>query len=203
MQKGTLKMAKDIRRDQISQATLRIIAKKGVNGLTTAAIANEVGISEANLYRHFKGKDEILALTAEKIGEGLQDNLSNAFKACESDLPVEKLKKIFMLHLTYIEKNEGIPRLLFSEEMHIGNKKLKGKLLHSINSYLSALESLIKEGQKTGTVNKDIEPMISALMLIGMIQITVLRWSLEGFSFSLVAEGKKMWNNFEKCLRVK
>ena len=43
----------------------RIIGKKGVSGLTMAAIAREVGLSEASLYRHFKNKDEIFYATVE------------------------------------------------------------------------------------------------------------------------------------------
>ncbi len=197
------KVSTDIRREQIVQAALRIIAKKGVSGLTTASIANEVGISEANLYRHFKSKDEILSETVEKIGEGFRINLENVFKISANDLPLVKLKRIFMLHLDYIDKNEGIPRLVFSEEIHAGNKKLKEKLLNSITSYAAALESIIKEGQKTGSVKNDIRPRASALMLIGTVQITVLRWSLSGFSFPLVAEGMKLWENFERCIRAK
>ena len=42
----------------------RIIGKRGVSGLT-AAIAREVGLSEASLYRHFKNKDEIFYATVE------------------------------------------------------------------------------------------------------------------------------------------
>lgn len=202
MLKGTTKVSTDIRRDQIANAALRIIGQKGVSGLTTAALAREAGISEANLYRHFTGKDEILTVTIKTVGEGLKRNIENVLKISSADSPLIKLKRVFMMHLDYIEKNEGIPRLVFSDEMHLGNEELKQKLLQSISSYSAALEALIKEGQKAGIIKKDISPKMSAAMFIGMVQVTALRWSLSSFSFPLVTEGMKLWENYEKCIKM-
>lgn len=196
------KVKTGIRRDQIAEAALRIIGQKGASGLTTASLAREAGISEANLYRHFKSKDEILELTVEKITLGLGRNLQNVTKIRAADPAITKLKRIFTLHLDYVEKNEGIPRLVFSEELHSGNAKLKEKLLNSINAYASELESIIRQGQRDGLIKAAIQPKAAALLLIGMVQITILRWSLSGFSFHLVDEGMKLWRNFEACVNA-
>lgn len=198
--KGSAKVSTDIRREQIVSATLKVIAEKGVRGLTTAVIAKEAGISEGNLYRHFRSKEEILSATVEKISEGLKQNLGKVFEASSADTPRAKLKKIYLLHLDYIERNEGIPRLIFSEEIHLGNDALKQKLLHAINSYSKRLEVLIKDGQKNKSIKKGINPKAAAFMMIGMVQVTVVRWSLSGLGFSLVNEGTKLWRNYEHCI---
>ncbi len=203
MTANALRASTEIRRDQIAQAALRLIAQKGMGGLTTASIAEEAGISEANIYRHFTSKAEILAVTVERVGEGMKRNIANVLRISSTDSPLIQLKRAFMLHLDYIEKNEGIPRLVFSDEIHLGNEELKQKLLQAISSYSAALEALIKEGQKAGLIKKDISSKMSAVMLIGMVQVTVLRWSLSGFSFPLVTEGMKLWKNYEKCIRVR
>lgn len=195
-----VRMTRGVRRTQITDAALRIIARRGARALTTAALAQEVGISEANLYRHFKNKEEILAETVERIGADLGENLESAFRSSAS--PLARLKKVFQLHLEYIEKNEGIPRLGFSEEMHIGNKELGEKLLRTITAYLERLEALIREGKKAGLINKAVDPSSSALTIVGMIQVLIFLWSLGGFSFSLVAKGAKMWENFEACIKA-
>ena len=203
MLKSTAKLSTDIRRDQIAQAALRIIAVKGVSGLTTAAIAKEAGISEANIYRHFRSKEEILSVTAEKVGEGLKRNIESVFKINPDYSPLMKLKRAFMQHLEYIEKNEGIPRLVFSDEMHTGRQDIREKLLQSITSYSAVLESLIKKGQKAGVIQKGLKSKSAAMMFIGLVQVTTLRWTLSSFSFSLVTEGMKIWEDYEKCLRTK
>ncbi len=199
---NTSKVSTDVRRAQIADATLRLIAAKGVSALTTASIAREVGISEANIYRHFASKAEILQVTVERVGEGMKRNMENVLKMSISDSPLKQLKRAFMLHLDYIEKNEGIPRLVYSEEIHVNNEILKDRLLCSINEYTVSLDAIIKNGQKIGQIKKGIDSRGAALTLIGMIQVTVLRWSLSGFSFPLVTEGMKLWDNYEKCIKM-
>lgn len=196
------KLSRDVRREQVVQAALRIIARKGARSLTTAAIAEEVGISEANLYRHFRNKDEILDETVSRVGEGLGRNIASVAAGKGSGGPLWKLRDLFRLHLEYIEKNEGIPRLVFSEEIHAGNAALKQKLLSVITTYANALEVLLREGQTSGSVRKGIDARTASLMIIGMIQIVTLRWSLEGFSFPLAAEGMKLWEHFEESIRT-
>jgi len=196
------KVSTEIRREQIVQSALRIIAEKGARNLTTAAIAKDAGMSEANIYRHFGSKAEIISEAVAKIGAGLRANIGSVSKKGGTASPVEQLKNIFMLHLGYVEKNEGIPRLVFSEEVHAGDSMLKQQLLASIDSYATQIELLIKDGQRAGSIKAGINPGTTAKMFIGMVQITILRWSLSGFSFSLVAEGKKLWDNFQKCIEI-
>lgn len=202
MKKNGARLSGDIRREQIVDAALRIIAKRGVKSLTTAAIAEDVGVSEANLYRHYKGKHEILRGTVEKVGEGILRNL-DAVSEMPEVTAIERLKRLFMLHLEYLERNEGIPRLIFSEEIHIGDEKIKAMLLKTIGLYSAGLESLIKEGQKANIIKKDLGHSSAAAMFMGMIQILTMKWSLGGFSFSLVAEGVKLWKDFERCISAK
>lgn len=87
--------------------------------------------------------------------------------------------------------------------MHIGNESLKEKLLNTIGLYSAKLESLIKEGKRVDLIKMDMEHSSAALMFMGMTQILTMKWSLSGFSFSLVDEGIKLWKNFEKCLSVR
>ena len=81
------KVRGEVRRDQIVQAALRIIGKKGVSSLTTAAIAKEVGVSEANLYRHFRNKDDIYFATVSQVREMIMGNLEKAVAGSPGLLP--------------------------------------------------------------------------------------------------------------------
>jgi AcrR family transcriptional regulator len=202
MKKGIAKVNTEVRREQTRQATFNIIANQGLKGLTISAIAEKVGVSEANLYRHFKNKQEILAYAVESIGEGLLQNFSNV-KNTKMTNTVKQLKRLFKLHLEYIEANEGIPHLVFSEELHKSNPDLRKKLLNAINTYAREIELLIKKGQKDGIIHKGIDTHAFAFTMIGMIQISTMMWSLNNFSSSLVLYGMGLWNSFEKSMVVK
>lgn len=202
MKKGIAKVNTEVRREQVRQATFNIIANKGVKGLTVSAIAEKVGVSEANLYRHFKNKEEILAHAVEGIGEGLLQNLRSVKNMKVVD-PLKQLKRLFRLHLGYIEENKGIPHIVFSEELHKGHPDLRKKLLNAINTYAQEIELLIKKGQEDGTIHKGIDTNAFAFTMIGMVQISTMRWSLNDFSSSLVLDGMGLWNSFEKCMKFK
>ena len=191
---------RELRRDQIVSAALGIIARKGMSGLTTAAIATEANMSEANLYRHYGNKEEILLEVIKRIGDGLKGNIDKSLQGVRS--PVERLRSVFTLHLHYLATNEGIPRLVFSEEIHHHNPTLRGKLLETIGLYSGRLTGIMKEGQEARVIAPDIDPEALASIFIGMVQVVVLKWVLSGFSFSIEKEGLKVWDNFEKLLSV-
>lgn len=63
-------------RPKIERAALKLFVSEGIDAATTREIADEAGVSEGALYRHYKGKDELaLALfmeTHNRLGEMMQ-----------------------------------------------------------------------------------------------------------------------------------
>ena len=55
------------RRREILQAAERLMHLRGLAGITTREIAQEVGCSEGALYFHFKGRLELLVAMLEEI----------------------------------------------------------------------------------------------------------------------------------------
>ncbi len=47
-------------RDDILDAAVQIVARQGLAAATVRAIAKEVGVSEAAVYRHYESKDDVL-----------------------------------------------------------------------------------------------------------------------------------------------
>jgi AcrR family transcriptional regulator len=198
MLKNQSKISTSVRRDQITDAVFHIASQKGMNGVTIAAIAQHVGVSEANLYRHFKNKNDILDKAIEKIGVGLNSNLEKV--ASSTDTPTTRLQRLFIGHLEFIFNNTGIPRIAFSDELHLNNQVMKNKLLKTIYSYAKGIEEIIKAGQKEGSIHKNVDPQALAMTFIGMIQVLILQWSLSDFSFDLVKKGTQLWKNFGRCI---
>lgn len=191
--------SKDIRRDQIITAVLKLIGECGMDCLTTAAIAKEVGISEANIYRHFQNKQEVLAETVKRIGEGLRRNVETVMES--SSGPLDRLRQIFQLHLRYIHQNPGIPRLLFSDDIHANSSDIKPRLFETISAYADSLEAIVQQGIEDREIGNSIDARATALTFIGMIQISIIRWILSGFKFSIEDQGMALWSNFETCIR--
>ncbi|MCI0695412.1 TetR/AcrR family transcriptional regulator [candidate division KSB1 bacterium] len=188
----------DSRKEQIIHAALKIISEEGVANLTMMKIAQKIGISDAALYRHFKNKHEIMRGVIETMGRNLTANMSVAVS--DIDDPIAKLKKILGIHLAYLEKNRGIPRLIFSEAVHQNDPVLRKTLLQMVNSYLDLIRGILRRAKAEGRVKEDINIEAGAIGFLGLVQATALLWSLSDFSFSISKKAPALWRVFAESL---
>lgn len=187
----------EVRQEQIANAALQLIGKKGISGATTAEIASAVGISEGNLYRHFKNKEDIIASAIDKIGNDLDAILENVSEKTD---PVMKLEEIFKQHLSYIEEHAGIPRTIFSEEVLVLSEKLRVKVRSNLMNYFTGISAIIKQGQGAGSIDREMDQDAVTNMFIGTINFTALRWVMNGFTPCLTIETDKLWRTFAKSI---
>jgi len=188
-----------IRKEEIVQAALNIVGSKGVRALTIAAIADSAGMSEANIYRHFSGKDEIFSALADFIGSSVMGNAATI--AAGSRGPLEKLETIFSSHIKIIAEYPGIPRFIFSEDVLLGHPKLAETLKSRIGNYVETVSGVISAGIQENEIKQDISPRETALTLLGMIQFTALRQTIGGLSCDIDIDSKKLWTNFLNLIR--
>jgi len=188
-----------IRQEEIVQAALQVIGDKGVHGLTITEIAGRAGMSDANIYRHFKGKQEILEALGEFIGERVMGKAASI--AAGKECALAKLAAIFRGHTALIAANPGLPRFMFSEEIHLGNRELAAAMATRMAGYIETLSGLIAAGVSAGELQPDLSPRETAIALLGMIQLTALRWSITQGAFNLEAETARLWENFVRLIR--
>lgn len=186
------------RKEQIITSALETISEEGIKNLTMKRIANRIGISDAALYRHFKNKQELMQTMIETVGRNLITKINLALG--DIDNPVDKLKEILHLHLTYLEKNKGIPRLIFSEEIHQNDPILRNSVLKIVNHYLDLLRNILLQAQETGQVKKDIDIEATSMAIMGLVQATALLWSLNGFGYSLSEKAPVLWRLISEIL---
>ncbi len=188
-----------VRKEEIVQAALEVVGRKGVRALTISAIADSAGMSEANIYRHFSGKDEIFTAVAEFIGSAVMANA--AVIAGGSRKPLEKLETIFFSHLALIKEHPGIPRFVFSDDIHLGQRNLAMTLSVRIGNYIETITGVIAAGIAEGELKADLLPRETALTMLGMIQFTALRWTMSNTSFEIQPEAERLWLNFMQLVR--
>lgn len=183
-----------IRKEEIVRAALDVVGKRGVRALTIAAIADAAGMSEANIYRHFGGKDEIFAALAEFIGSAVMGKAATI--AGGSRKPLEKLETIYFSHISLIAEHPGIPRFVFSDDVHLGHRTIADKLALRIGNYVETITGVIAAGIAEGELKQGLSPRETALTLLGMVQFNALRWTMGNASFDLRLEAEKLWRNF-------
>lgn len=188
------KKSTQVRKEEIIRAALEVVGRDGVRALTISAIAKSAGMSEANIYRHFSNKDAIYSALAEFITSTVIGRA--AMVAAESRKPLEKLETIFFSHFTLITEQPGVPRFVFSEEIHLHNKKAADTLSLCMGSYVETVGGIIAAGVAEGELKQHLSPRETALTFLGMIQFTALRWNIGNAPFDMGQEALRLWNNF-------
>jgi AcrR family transcriptional regulator len=101
-----------VRRREIADAALKVIAEKGLGRFTSLAIAREVGVTDGALFRHFATKQAIVVAAIDRVEEIL---FGEALPAGGD--PVDRLGVFFLRRIAIIRRNPGVARLVLSEDL--------------------------------------------------------------------------------------
>jgi len=81
-------------REKLMRAALEIVAEDGFSATTTAAIAARAGFAEGTLYRHFKGKDDLLIEAYRQYKREVFESALAAYDT--SDSPEARFKSLWL-----------------------------------------------------------------------------------------------------------
>ncbi|MCW8919524.1 MAG: TetR/AcrR family transcriptional regulator [Gammaproteobacteria bacterium] len=179
------------RRQEIIEATMALSVEKGLKKLTTQAIADRVGIAQPTIFRHFKSRDEIFGAVISWVGESLFKVVGGFFTG--SGPADERLHQLILNQLAFMNRQRAIPRVLFSDRLHLESPKLKAVVQKMMDGYARSLIRLLEEGVAEGVFRQDLDPEQTARYLVAMIQGLVMRWSVYEFNFSLEDEAEPLW----------
>lgn len=184
----------DIRKTEIVRAALDLISSGGLKALNVAAIARACGLVPSAVYRHFKGKDNILDGVVELIERMLMENLESALAS--GIPPGVALKQLLDLHIRLIKENRGIPRLLFSDELYTDRPDRKRKVNHAIHSYLGRIGDYISAAQQRRQMSSAFPPLTLAYLFLGLVQPAAILWHLSNGREDIVRLSAGAWEAY-------
>ncbi len=127
------------RRLQILQVLARMLENPKGEKVTTAALAKELDVSEAALYRHFASKAQMFEGLIEFIEQSLF-GLVNKITAEEDD-GLKQIQAILSSLLGFAEKNPGMTRVLIGDALVNEDERLQVR----INQLHDRLEATLKQ----------------------------------------------------------
>jgi TetR/AcrR family transcriptional regulator len=139
------------RAQEILQALARMLETSRGGRITTAALAAELGVSEAALYRHFPSKTRMY----EGLIEFIEETIFARVRTIVSDEPdaANQCYRILSLVLTFSEKNPGISRILNGDAL-TGET---GRLHERIAVFFDRLESQLKQTLREAEVRDGLK----------------------------------------------
>ena len=138
------------RKDQILQTLAQMLENPAGEKVTTAALAARLSVSEAALYRHFKGKAEMFEGLIEFVEHTLFALINRITGEEKSGL--RQLEGIIAVLLGFAQKNRGMTRVLIGDALVNEDERLQIR----INQLHERLEAALKQALRFGVSQQEI-----------------------------------------------
>ncbi|TXT38029.1 MAG: TetR/AcrR family transcriptional regulator [Comamonadaceae bacterium] len=169
------------RRVQILQTLAAMLQQPGGERITTAALARQLQVSEAALYRHFASKAQMF--------EGLIDFIEQSVFALINQIEAQahepghlKARQIITLLIKFAEKNPGMSRVMVGDALVLEHERLQQRM----NLFFDKIEAALKQCLRTDTANADSatptqDAQVSAMLLTSFARGRLQRYVRSDF----------------------
>ena len=177
MKKSVFFQTPESRKADIITSTLRIIDRSGIKSLTIAHLAREVGFVESALYRHFKSKRDLILFILDSIQQEARNHFAEVEEQAKDSL--EALKRILHLHLNFLEEYPGIFKVIYSDEIHLGDEELQDKVNQLISEIVAFLKKIIQKAVNEKKLKSDLDMTVAAMHFLGLIYTAFSYWTIK------------------------
>ena len=175
-----------------------MLEQRAPSRITTSALANQVGVSEAALYKHFPSKTRMF--------EGLLDYFeeicfSRIHQIKEQKLPVsESCMQILELILVFVEKNPGIGRLFSGDSLSGEDPKLGQRVRQIFDRVETELRQILTSAELEQGVRANLPKGQAVKFMLCLVEGRIAQYLRSGFRDDPVAQFRAQWNLTEKGL---
>ena len=189
---------KKSRKDQILQALARMLETSPGERITTAALAKEVGVSEAALYRHFPSKARMFEGLIKFIEETLFLRISRILNE-ETNAEV-RCHKILTLLLPFSDKNPGMTRLLTGDALAGETARLRVRIVQFYSRLESQLKQILREAQIRENLKATVSPTALANLLLASVEGRLTQFVRSEFQQSPLENWDTQWEFLSRNL---
>jgi AcrR family transcriptional regulator len=175
------------RQIEIIQAATKLIGEKGIQNMTTKHLAEEVGFSEPALYRHFKGKTEILVSVLEYFRKEMKGKLTPLMT--NEGTGLEKVRKLVEFQFNLFTQNPAIIMVIFAETSFQYDQILSSTVNKLLNQKKQMMLNIVEGGKVDGSIRKDVDSEQLMSIILGSMRFTVLQWRMSDLQFDLNEKG--------------
>nr|WP_256645123.1 TetR/AcrR family transcriptional regulator [Thermomonas paludicola] len=168
----------DERRAVTVETVVELAAEQNPSDITTAAIAQRMGLTQGALFRHFPNKDAILEAVMAWVAERLLARLDEAARTAGT--PLAALEAVFTAHIDFVTRHPGVPRMMFGELQRPGETLPKKMVQTLIHGYGQRLQLLLDAGKAQGALDQALDVPAAATLFIGSVQGLVMQSLLAG-----------------------
>jgi AcrR family transcriptional regulator len=174
----SLKQPTETRQAALVAAALALAAERSPATVTTAELAQAVGITQGAVFRHFENKEAIWLAVIDHAHHTLLNRLQTAASTHATPLPA--LHAVFMAHVDFVVEHPGVPRLIFQELQQPHDTPLKARVRRLMHDYRLLLTRLLQQAQGQQALQPGTDLQAAAVLFIGSVQGLVMQSLLSG-----------------------
>ena len=182
---------KTSRRDEILQSLAHMLQATPGGRITTAALAADVGVSEAALYRHFPSKAKMFEGLIEFIETTLFSRISR-IREEEQDAAAQ-CEQIVTLLLTFCERNPGITRLLTGDALTGETDRLRGRVQQLFDRLETELKQILREAELRQGLRTALPVNLAANLLLAAAEGRIIQYVRSEFRRSPTEYWAEQW----------
>lgn len=174
-------VVQEFRIQSIQDATMRVIARKGMAAATMQEIADEAGVAKGTIYLYFRDRDELVEKTFDTAVHHLMSRIDAALDA---ELPFEeKIRAVMAAKVAFFSENREFFRLYISLRMPEGTperqRRQKKTCQPQYRTSAQKLAKVLESAMERGEIRR-LDPYTLAVFIIeGSTAIILERLSQE------------------------
>lgn len=179
------------RKHQILQTLAQMLENPVGEKVTTAALAARLSVSEAALYRHFRGKAEMFEGLIEFIEQTLFALINKITGEEKSGL--RQLEAIMGVMLAFAQKNRGMTRVLVGEALVNEDDRLQTRINQLHDRLEAALKQALRFGVSQQEIAQEVDIAAQANLLMSFVTGRWHQFAKSGFKRDPVELWPKQW----------
>ncbi len=154
------------RREEIFSAAARIFNEMGYAATSIQDVADAVGILKGSLYYYIDSKEDLLFQVIEDVHQGALERLEE-WRAIEGSALV-KLRAFIEGHVENNARNLEKIGVFFHDFRSLSPKR-REQIVAERDLYDEFVRQLVREGQEEGVICADVDPKLTAMAILGMM----------------------------------
>jgi TetR/AcrR family transcriptional regulator len=180
------------RREQILQALVAMLEQDPGGKITTARLAETVGVSEAALYRHFPSKTKMFESLIEFVEESLFSRINLILE--EEKTALDRCRVMLRLLLAFCEHNPGITRILSGNALAGETERLHQR----VAQVYERLETQLRQTLRQAEFEEGLRPVMlvneTSGTLLAMAEGRIAQFVRSKFQRSPTAGWDEQWS---------
>ena len=182
---------KSNRAQQILEALARQLETNPGKRITTAALAKEVGVSEAALYRHFPSKARMFEALIEFIEDSVFGLINRILE--EHSTANARCEHLLTMLLSFSARNPGLTRILVGDALTGEHDRLRVRITQFYDRLETQLKQILREAESKNELPVGHPSTAIANLLLATAEGRMNQFVRSGFQLSPLERWDQQW----------